>query len=134
MSVTAAQIEQEARSWLGTPFVAGASVRGAGCDCGGLPAGVLANLGIPVSRVDELVKALALNHALLVPDTPQAGAILALSTEPGGRPVHLAIQTSAQTLIHAHWTRGVVENRFGRWFRDRLVAAYVLKGASPWQP
>jgi cell wall-associated NlpC family hydrolase len=134
VSIAADEIEREARRWLGTPFVAGASVRGAGCDCGGLLAGVFRTLRVPVIQVADPAAALALNATSLLPAEPQPGAILALSQAPGGPPVHLAIQMASCSLIHAHWSRGVVENRFGRWFWNRLAGAYILKGTSPWQP
>jgi cell wall-associated NlpC family hydrolase len=130
----AACIEVEARQWLGTPFVAGAAVRGAGCDCGGLLVGVLRGVGVTLTRAATLQEAIILNAQLLTPTSPEAGAIITLSRAPGGRPVHIALQTSTNTLIHAHWSQGVVESHFGRWFADRVVAAYIIKGTCAWQP
>jgi NlpC/P60 family putative phage cell wall peptidase len=43
---TVEQIVTEARTWLGTPFVHGAGVKGAGCDCAHLITGVYASCGL----------------------------------------------------------------------------------------
>lgn len=42
-----ASIVGEAREWIGTPFVHGQQLKGVGCDCIGLIAGVADALGMP---------------------------------------------------------------------------------------
>ena len=44
----------ETRRWLGTPFMAGASVRGVGCDCAGLIEGVAGDLGLAYPKRDAV--------------------------------------------------------------------------------
>ena len=62
----------EARRWLGTPFMAGASVRGVGCDCAGLIEGVARELGLAYPK-REAVKHDILQAAvafMVAVDTP----------------------------------------------------------------
>ena len=117
----------EARRWLGTPFMAGASVRGVGCDCAGLIEGVARNLGLAYPELqavqhDILQAAVAFMVAV---DTPHPGHLVLLAREPGGPPLHAAIVTDMHTLIHAHWSAGVVENRFGSWFTRRVTHVFA---------
>lgn len=141
MICDAAQIEAEARRWLGTPFVADAAVPGAGCDCAGLIEALARHQGLvpPPRGALSLEAGLA---QLMVPrvGAPMPGDVLLLAREPGGPAVHAALLTASGTLIHAHWSQGVVENRFGSWFRSRLVAVFAWPIAPdkersfPWQP
>jgi len=48
--MTGADIVAEARTWLGTPWVHQASVKGAGCDCIGFVVGVAEAFGIPEAK------------------------------------------------------------------------------------
>ena len=137
----AGQIEAEARRWLGTPFVEGAAVCGAGCDCAGLIEALARHEGLvpPPREALSLEAGLA---QLMVPrgGTPLPGDVLLLARDPGGPAIHAALLTASGTLIHAHWSQGVVENRFGSWFRSRLVKAFAWPTAPdaersfPWQP
>src|SRR5271154_4450439 len=43
-------IASTAASWIGTPFVHQASLKGVGCDCVGLVAGVANDLGMPEAK------------------------------------------------------------------------------------
>jgi cell wall-associated NlpC family hydrolase len=107
-----------ARTWLGTPFVAGASVAGVGTDCAGLIEGVARQIGVAYPARTEVEENLlrAASMVLLPKATPSPGSIILLSAQLGGPPLHAAIVTETGTLIHAHWRAGVVENRFGNWF------------------
>lgn len=141
MSTGPDQLEAEARLWLGTPFAEGAAVRGAGCDCVGLMEALARAQGLvpPPRGTLSLEAGLA---QVMAPRSgpPQPGDVLLLAREPGGAPVHAALLTTAGTLIHAHWSQGVVENRFGSWFQARLVAVFawpappVEESKTPWQP
>lgn len=141
MSQSPGPWEREARLWLGTPFAEGAAVRGAGCDCIGLMEAIGRARGLepPPRGTLSLEAGLA---QVMVPRVgpPQPGDVLLLAREPGGAPVHAALLTEAGTLIHAHWSQGVVENRFGNWFRPRLVAVFAWpdppdeESITPWQP
>jgi cell wall-associated NlpC family hydrolase len=135
-----------ARRWLGTPYQDGAALRGIGTDCAGLILGVGRELGLDLpARHDINGRLLAAAHAYLLPSThPRAGAIVLFAVTPshggldhgrhhldhagrtiGGEPSHAALLTAAETLIHAHWSQGVVESRFGSWFRSRLTHCFT---------
>ncbi|MEN9855447.1 MAG: hypothetical protein RL186_1281 [Pseudomonadota bacterium] len=196
------RIVDQARLWLGTPFVDGAAVRGIGADCAGLIEGLVAeladNLGgegastlsspalagevgakrsegatlsantpsvsfadsspvergsntapiaeaqqqpipLPALPTRAAMRDDVLNAArhLLVPVTdrpPQAGDILLLAQEPAGPPVHLCLMTNSDTIIHAHWRAGVVENRFGNWFQARVTHMFTWPDFGPNPP
>jgi cell wall-associated NlpC family hydrolase len=98
-----AAIAAEAGAWIGTPFVWGQSVKGQGCDCKGLIAGVLRELGRPEAdsvyglmadyRADRPVPAATLlegfERLFERADKLAPGHILLLNF--GGRPGHMAI-------------------------------------------
>ena len=120
-----------ARRWLGTPFLEGASVRGTGCDCAGLIEGIARELGLayPIRHLvqhDILAAACAF---LVKVETPRAGHLVLLSRDPQGPPLHAGIMTDQDTLIHAHWRAGVVENRFGNWFAARVTHIFAWPDA-----
>lgn len=122
-----------ARLWLGTPFMAGASVRGVGTDCAGLIEGIAREIGVAFpSRIEvenDLVRAAS---SVLVPVTTSvAGSIILLSAHPGSPPLHAAIVTENGTIIHAHWRAGVVENRLGSWFARRLTHIFAWPQTGP---
>jgi hypothetical protein len=74
---------------------------------------------------------------ILVPVTdrpPKAGDILLLAQEPAGPPVHLCLVTDSDTIIHAHWRAGVVENRFGNWFQARVTHVFTWPDFGPITP
>ena len=120
-------VVMEARNWLGTPFVPGASVCGVGTDCAGLIEGVARKLGFDhPSRQAVQHDILAAASAFLMPtNSAVAGTLVLLAREPGGLPLHAAIVTDTDTLIHAHWSAGVVENHFGGWFQRRVTHAFA---------
>jgi cell wall-associated NlpC family hydrolase len=116
-----------ARKWVGTPFQEGGSVMGVGTDCAGLIEGIGRDLGIAFpnrAEVDADIARASLS-CLIQLDAPVVGGIILLAARPGGTPVHAAIVTDRATLIHAHWRAGVVENRFGAWFKARLTHCFI---------
>jgi NlpC/P60 family putative phage cell wall peptidase len=116
-----------ARTWVGTPFQTGASVQGVGADCVGLIEGIAQQVGVTCPRRDafeqDLLRAAA--SVLMPVEQAQAGCIILLSAHPSGPPLHAALVTDTDTLIHAHWRAGVVENRFGNWFRTRVTHIFA---------
>ncbi|MEJ2816007.1 NlpC/P60 family protein [Caulobacter sp. CCG-8] len=129
---------QEARRWLGTPYQHQASLRGVGCDCLGLVRGVWRALHgaepevPPPYRPDwaELGGRELLREALerrLIPLDPAAarpGDVLLFRMAPGAPAKHCAIRSADDRMIHAYWGRACVESWLGRWWRERLVAAF----------
>ena len=110
-----------ARTWLGTPYVEGASQRGIASDCVGLIEGISRDLGlICPSRTAMKRDLVAAAHLFLVPtEDPRLGCVILFSQSPGGPPEHAGLMGDDGRFIHAHWTAGVVENRYSRWFRTR---------------
>lgn len=108
------RIAAEATEWIGTPFLWGQSVKGRGCDCKGLLAGVMRELGRPEAesfyalfanyRVDRPVPSSLLIEGmqkLFDPaDEIAPGRLLLLNH--GGAPSHLAIATSGVRAVHAY--------------------------------
>lgn len=134
-----ARLEAAARAWLGTPFVAGAAVRGAGCDCAGLLEALAREAGLPVPPRDGRDLATGLAEALHrrpPGQEPRPGDVVLLAREPGGPGEHAALVTGSGTLIHAHWSQGVVESTHGSWFRARTVGvfAWPARTRGPAQP
>ena len=114
------EVVAAARAWLETPFVWGQSVKGVGCDCKGLVAGVARELDWPEAAS---VQALARDYRQVDParlkaglralfdhvGTIEAGDVLLLTV--AGKAQHLAIATGEETMIHcyARGPRRVVE-------------------------
>jgi cell wall-associated NlpC family hydrolase len=117
----------QARRWIGTPFLAGSSVLGEGCDCAGLMEGLARELGWACPTRDLVQNdVLAAASAFLSPIIqPTPGSLVLLSRDPCGAPIHAALVTDVQTIIHAHWRAGVVENRFGGWFMRRVTHVFA---------
>ena len=135
---TSTRALQEARLWLGTPYQHQASLRGVGCDCLGLVRGVWRALhgaepeAPPPYRPDwaelggrELLRE-ALERRLIPLDLAAArpGDVLLFRMAPDAPAKHCAIASADDRMIHAYWGRACVESWLGRWWRERLVAAF----------
>jgi NlpC/P60 family putative phage cell wall peptidase len=119
---TPAEIVAEARAWLGTPFVWQASLKGVGCDCKGLVAGVARELGLAAGeslharladygrRVPIKLLQAGLAANLVRVTEPEPGDVLLLTM--GGSPQHLAIH-AGETVIHTYngGPKRVIETR-----------------------
>lgn len=138
---TAEEIVKEARSWLGTPYVHQASVKGAGTDCLGLLRGVWrAVLGhepeaVPVYSMDwsepqgeERMWAAAQRNLVERPRSHLAeGCVLLFRMRDTGVAKHLGIVTDVGAVprfIHAYTGHGVVENALSDPWRRRVVACF----------
>ncbi len=124
MSQTALSL---ARNWLDTPFVEGASRIGVGADCAGLIEGIVRELGLAFPARDSVAHdILAAASAVFLPSqTIHHGCLVLLSRDPNGPPLHAGIVTDTATIVHAHWSAGVVENRFGKWFQRRVTHIFA---------
>jgi NlpC/P60 family putative phage cell wall peptidase len=147
--VVAEKALAEARQWLGTPYQHQASLRGVGCDCLGLVRGVWRALygaepeAPPPYRPDwaelggrELL-AEALERRLIPLDLAAArpGDVLLFRMAPDAPAKHCAIRSAHDRMIHAYWGRACVESWLGRWWDQRLVAAFRFpksEGRKPW--
>lgn len=116
----------EAKSWIGTPYKDMGIVKGFGADCAGFIIGTFLNCGInyPFS---EIGLEQSLNQYFIQVQTPQIGDILLFQSSNNDKK-HLAVLIENNHLIHAHWDAGIVENTFGNWFKNRLIAAYRFIG------
>lgn len=130
-----AAVVAEARSWVGTPFHWQARVKGVGCDCMGLVAGVAEALGRSEgarARWDyKLVPAAELRAGLAdifdEADEPDAGDILLLRVN--RKPQHLAIYCGGNRMIHTY-ARGpqrVIEVPMGNVWRAALDSVWTWR-------
>ncbi len=137
-------IVAEAREWIRTPFAHGQALKGVGCDCIGLVAGVADALGMPEAaqwKADvrfrgytALPDPMRLLHACaeyldeIYPDEAQPGDILQYTF--GREPMHFAIISKPEPryVIHAYQrARYVVENGAHATFWQ-LLRAYSYRG------
>ena len=134
-------IIEEARRWVGTPYVHQASTHGAGCDCLGLLRGVWRALygaepgAVPAytadwseaSRNERLWRA-ADAHLLrkaLADEDP--GDVLLFRMRDGSVAKHLGIaaRIGAQaSFVHAYSGHGVIESSLSLPWRRRIVARF----------
>jgi NlpC/P60 family putative phage cell wall peptidase len=116
------------RSWIGTPYVRGASLRGVGCDCIGLARGVWATVtgaaeapaaprwspDWPAAWPRQLI-ALGRRH-MIERDPAQAGpGDLVAIRRTDGREAHVGILADRGRFIHATERLGVVEVPLSGW-------------------
>ncbi|NAZ35514.1 peptidase [Rubellimicrobium sp. CFH 75288] len=139
-----------ARAWIGTPYLHGASRRGAGCDCLGLVRGLWREIHgpepVPVPPYtpdwsepqgeERLWEACA---RLLPPGRGGVGDLLLFRIRPGAVAKHLGLQSRAgdvPAFIHAHSGAGVVESPLSAPWAARIVARFDLQhGSAPaWRP
>lgn len=131
-----AAIVAEARSWIGTPHIHQACLKGIGCDCIGLIAGVGRALGFASAeqylasgyrcygRSPDVALLLLACSAFLEPVTErQLGDIVLMSF--ARSPQHFGILSAADQVIHAYAGIGrVVEHRIDPKWSRRVVRAY----------
>lgn len=139
--MTGVEIAQEARCWIGTPYLHQASVRGAGADCLGLVRGVWrAACGEEPSRIpsytadwaeparDEVLwrsAALWLREHDLADE--RVGDVLLFRMARGGIAKHLGIQVEVgewSRFVHAYSRHGVVESALSLPWRHRVVTRF----------
>ncbi|MBV9989667.1 MAG: C40 family peptidase [Alphaproteobacteria bacterium] len=137
------EIEDIARSWIGTPYVHQASVKGAGCDCLGLLRGVWRELRgeepehappyapdwAEATGAETLRDALARHLTQIAPAALRPGDVALFRMAPRGPAKHCGIvaeKDGAPTLIHARQNKRVGEEPFGVFWRRRLAYAFRL--------
>ncbi len=130
-----------ARTWIGTPYVHQASVRGAGADCLGLVRGVWRTLvgseplDLPPYTADwsepqgdEVMWREAQRHLRQVPDGSfLPGQVLLMRMREGAIAKHLGIVSrggAEPRFIHAYSGHGVVESPLSRPWQRRVVAQF----------
>ena len=131
-----------ARTWIGTPYMHGASVRGAGCDCLGLLRGVWRELegcepeDIPAYSPDwaesggqERLLEAGLRHLCLATEEAE-GQLLAFRMRCGAVAKHVGIQSRVgpeAAFIHAYSGHGVVESALTAPWRRRIATRFELE-------
>jgi NlpC/P60 family putative phage cell wall peptidase len=128
----------EARLWIGTPYVHGASLRGAGADCLGLVRGVWrAVLGpepeMPPAYLPawaerggaELLRDAARRHLREIdPAEAAPGDVLLFRFKPHLPAKHAAILSAPDRMIHACEGRTVMDTALVPWWLRRLAFAF----------
>ena len=141
MTAVRARIVEEARRWIGTPYVHQASVCGAGTDCLGLLRGVWRNVigsepeVVPAYTADwgegggrEVLMAAALHW--LVRETRadgRHGDVLLFRMRDGSIAKHLGIQSASgaeAAFVHAYSGHGVVESPLSDPWARRVAARF----------
>jgi NlpC/P60 family putative phage cell wall peptidase len=131
-----------ARSWIGTPYIHQASLKGVGCDCLGLLRGVWRELHgnepelpPPYSAdwaeacgVEAMAEAAARHMQAIDIADFAAGDVILFRWREGSPAKHCAIATSGETMVHAHDGAAVAEVAIGRWWRRHLVFAFRFSG------
>ncbi len=140
---TRAQVVAVAHRWLGTRWTHQASKRGVGTDCIGLVVGVARELELPEAdkfdsdlsiagygrEPDPQMTMSACGRYLWPVDDPQPGDILYMKVHGVAHPMHFAIMSSDDYMIHAYaQAKKVVENRIDAVWRSRIVRAYSYRG------
>ncbi|CUJ38325.1 NlpC/P60 family protein [Cognatishimia activa] len=138
-----ADVVASARSWIGTPYVHQASVKGAGCDCLGLIRGIWREVVgsepelIPAysqdwseTAQDEALWRASLRH-LISKDLRKAepGDILLFRMRDGAVAKHLGIQSAIGAepkFIHAFAGHAVIENPLSQPWSRRIVARFAF--------
>jgi NlpC/P60 family putative phage cell wall peptidase len=154
MALTRQDIVAEARSWIGTPYLHQASLKGVGCDCLGLVRGVWrALIGAEPERAppyapdwaeasgEEALAQAAARHLVAVPLAscqPSSasgggsgwgpGDVLLFRWRANLPAKHAAIVVSADTMVHAHDGAAVAEVAIAPWWRRRLAYAFKFPG------
>ncbi|MEM7718993.1 MAG: NlpC/P60 family protein [Pseudomonadota bacterium] len=138
-----ARVVDEARLWLGTPYLHQASVRGAGCDCLGLLRGVWRAVegGEPfvppysadwdeVAREDVLLRA-ARQYLVERPVCDlRAGHVVLFRMRHAAVAKHLGICSGPNRFIHSYSGHGVVESSLSGPWRRRIAAVFRFPGNS----
>jgi NlpC/P60 family putative phage cell wall peptidase len=132
-----------ARSWIGTPYLHQASVRGAGTDCLGLIRGIWRELygaepePVPAYTADwseatrdERLWARAATHLLpRAPGVIEAGDVLLFRMRAQGVAKHLGVVGDCgpeATFIHAFSGHSVVESPLSLPWQRRIVARFAF--------
>lgn len=141
-----AAIAAAARSWIGTPYHHGASLKGVGCDCLGLLRGVWREVVGPeperpppyapdwaeAAGQDRLLAA-ALRHLRSVdPAGPwRAGDVVLFRWRAFLPAKHCAVLTGPIGMVHAHEGAAVTEVALAPWWSRHVAGRFAFPGAEP---
>ena len=141
--ITREAIVAEARSWIGTRWLHQASLKGKGCDCIGLVAGVARNVGIPEAlqfqrdiryqgygrTPDSRLLREAVSKYLEPTEDPQPGDVILMRFD--AEPQHFGILSKRDYMIHAlALARKVAEHRIDDAWASRIVSYHAFRGVA----
>ena len=135
-------IIDECRTWLETPFVHQARIKGVACDCAALPIAAAARIGMQpqdikgygrIPHADQLRQCVAGQLIKIKIDAAQPGDVYLMRF--AGAEQHLAIKTD-YGIIHCYSQLSengkqagrVVEHRLNEQWRRRIMSAYKFPG------
>jgi NlpC/P60 family putative phage cell wall peptidase len=134
--MSAQDIVDAARAWVGTPYRHRASTLGAGCDCLGLLRGVWRELygdepeALPKYRADarDVVHAGSLLAAaerwLVRADELAVGRVVLFRLIAGLPPRHCGVMVGESRFVHAQERHGVVEANLSEAWRRRVAGVF----------
>ncbi|MBX9759154.1 MAG: C40 family peptidase [Beijerinckiaceae bacterium] len=136
------RIVAAARTWIGTPYLHQASLKGAGCDCLGLVRGVWRDLygeepedtgaytpdWAEASRQERLADAGFRHLTHIGVQDFAAGDVLLFRWRANVPAKHCAIATSRDSMIHAHDGARVCEVAISHFWRRRAAFAFAFPG------
>jgi len=142
MTVARTRIIALARGWLGTPYHHRASVRGAGCDCIGLIAGLWRELygaepeapgaytgdWAEATGSEALLEAAARHLRPVLPADALPGDVLIFRLRQNVVAKHAAILVNPTHMVHAQEGVPVSEVALSPWWRRKIAGAFVLPG------
>ncbi len=134
----AALVLDEARSWIGTPYLHQSSVKGRGCDCLGLVRGVWRSLygseprDLPsysgdwgeMAGDENVLDTAALLLAPVEHSERQPGDLLVFRWRQGTIAKHMGFQAEGNRFIHAWERGGVVEVALVPAWRKRIAGVF----------
>ncbi|WP_454737587.1 C40 family peptidase [Cupriavidus necator] len=134
--ITRDEFVGEARTWLDTPWQHQGRYKGLACDCVGLVLETARALGLIdfdftnyERRPDGVSLREHCNRLMQQIPVAQAGPADVLLFAWNNSPIHLAIVTGPDTVIHAFAiNRRVIEHRIDERWRAQIAAAYHIAG------
>ena len=150
--VTRQDIINEARSWLGTPFIHQTHRKGVGADCGGLIGGICIGVGLfppnwwrtefvehagyartPSNGMLEAICRRFMRPIALADAKPADVLLMRFKQEPQHLAILVPYYHGGLAMIHAYSRAkppGVVAHRFADVWRARVVEAFALPGVT----
>lgn len=137
------RVVEEARRWIGTPYLHQASVHGVGTDCLGLIRGVWRALygaepeTVPAytadwaeaSQVEVLLQAAGRRLVIKPFDAAQIGDVLLFRMREGSIAKHVGVQSDVGAhprFIHAYTGYGVIESSLSAPWQRRIAARFAF--------
>lgn len=126
---------EEARAWIGTKYHHQQSSKGLGCDCIGLPKGILKLYGCDVSAIPVTYS--RLSNPELMMDLLDKSDLVTRCEDNIFKPARLIlfkvhdlphhfgiINENCNGFIHSHYKYGVMESDFNFWNSDKLYGVW----------